>query len=270
MAIDSQADPQVSANPASVIENEIPAYRAVSATAVTSLILGFCSVFCFTSLWFLVVVVAAILFGVKALASIRQLPDILTGSKIATTGIGLSLVFGISAVAQVVTQELVLTSQSTAFAKRYVDVIKSEPIDMAVWYMQTPEYRKERTPAQVVEEMTASKNPGPEGGTVFTAQTIQLRAIKQRLAQPNQSIHFVTIENKLVDGLTHYANALVDLDGPATPDFPDKEQFALIELMKAPGAGPGDWRVREIRYPYTPASAGVQAEHKDDGHGHSH
>ena len=146
-------------------------------------------------------------------------------------------------------------------------MVQKESLANAVWYQQEPAYRKEKTPDALLEELKKVKTP-PD---FYSGQTRSIEAIKARLAEPNQEIHFAGIETKLIDGLTHYANALVDLDGPASAKFPDKEEFALVSLIRSPNAGGEDWKVRSITYPYKPASLGLQAEHKDDdGHGHSH
>jgi len=269
VASDSKSAPRsINDLDTSVIENEIPAYRAVSAGAVTSLVLGLASVFCFTSLWFLTLVAASILFGWNALRTIRRLPDILTGTGLAKAGIGFGLIFGLTSVTQIVVQDVMLNYEAGEFAKMYVNVLKSEPLPLAAWYLQPPDYRKDKSPDEVVDEMKKTKNPSTPDA--FGSQTKEIQAIKERLKEANQEIHFSKIESKLVDGLTQYANALVDLDGPGTKANPEKEQFALIDMIKTPGGGRLDWRIRSIRYPYEPATAGVQAERKDDGHGHSH
>ena len=57
MAIDEKASSQTD-DPAdaAVIDNELPAYRAISPGAIVTLVLGIASVFCFTDFWFLLVV----------------------------------------------------------------------------------------------------------------------------------------------------------------------------------------------------------------------
>ena len=268
MAIDSNSSTgSISDLESSVIENEIPTYRAVSAGAVTSLILGLASVFCFTSLWFLLVVAASIFFGWNALRTIRRLPDILTGASLAKAGIGFGLVFGLSSITHIIVTDAMLNYEASQFSKKYVEILKSEQLPLALWYFQPVDYRKDKTPEAVVEAMKKEKNPTTPD--VFASETAPVRAIKERLKGPNEEIHFSKIETKLSDGLTQYANALIEFDGPGSKDFPEKEQFALLELLKAPGAGRSDWRVRGIKFPYSPASTGLQIEKKmDDGHGH--
>lgn len=68
-------------------------YRALSSTAVASLIAGLLSVLCFFG-WSLAVIPAmGLLLGVRALWRIRRRPDEFTGGRIATAGILLSVVF---------------------------------------------------------------------------------------------------------------------------------------------------------------------------------
>lgn len=261
MAIDSASHLGASSDPeTSVIENEIPAYRAISARAVTSVVLGMASVFCFTSLWFTLVAAAAVVFGWAALRAIKRLPEILTGSSLAKTGIGLALVFSLTAITRAVVEDVMMTYDAGEFSKLYVATLQNEPIASAVYFKQPPSYRKEKTPAQLEEELKKSKSPA--NNDVYATETAAIRSIKEELKKPNAGIHFSKIESKLIDGATQYANALVDIDAP------DGEQFALLELMKEPGAGWGEWRIREIRFPYKPASSGVRQEKKDDGHGH--
>ena len=252
-----------------VIENEIITYRAISARAVASLVLGLASVFCYTSLYFLLVAGAAVLFGLAAHRAIRRVPDILTGVGLANAGIGLAALFGGTSTAMVVVEDYRLTQEATRFSQNYAKVLKDGSIAEAAWYKQSADYRKEKSPDDVVADMRKQRN-GPTGQNVFETETAEIKAIKERLAGPDRAIHFSRIENKVVEGLTHYANALLDLDGPADKDRP-AEEFALLEMIKRPGDGSGDWQVRAIRYPYKPASSGLQKEAKpDDGHGHSH
>ena len=271
MAIDTQSETQsqvpadlADTRTASVIDNEFPAYRAISARAVVSVILGLASVFCFTSLWFLLLAAISVGFGWAALRAIKRVPDILTGSGLAKTGIGLALVFGLTALTRSVVEDVMLTYDAGRFSKGYVEILKSEPIAKAIWYKQSVAYRKEKTPDQLIEELKGSKSPG--GGDHYSEEIAPIVAIKELLKKPKSAIHHTSIESKLVDGLTHYANALVDIDTP------DGEQFALLQMVKDPGSSFGDWRVREITFPYKPASTGVLQEKKadDDGHGHSH
>lgn len=266
MAIDSQTQPQIGSpgDPgSSIIENEIPAYRAISARAVTSMVLGLASVFCFTSLWFLLVTAASVWFGWAALRAIKRMPDVLTGANLAKTGIGLGLVFGLSAVTRTVVENAMITYDAGQFAKKYVEVLKTGTPGEAVWYKQSPEFREEKTVEQAEAELKKTKNPTiPD---VYAQETGPIVAIQELLKQPKSEIHYSAIESSLVDGLTHYANALIDIDTP------EGEKFALLELVKTPTGKFGDWRIREIIYPYRKASAQAQSDKKpDDGHGHDH
>jgi hypothetical protein len=253
---------------AAVIDNELPAYRAISPGAIVTLVLGIASVFCFTSLWFLVVVALAMVIGLLSIRKIRRLPDVLTGAVYARVGIALALVFGLSPVTNLVVSDFQMDRDASRFATHFTEVIKSQPVDTSLWFQQSPEYRKTKRPDEIAEEVKQVKSPASPD--MYKDKTASVSKIKERLRGPNEAIHFAKIESKAVDGLTIYANALIELDGPGTEEFP-KEQFALVELTKGPGSGPYDWVVKEIRFPYKPASAVAVVEKKgDDGHGHGH
>ncbi|WP_435006398.1 hypothetical protein P12x_003970 [Tundrisphaera lichenicola] len=250
-----------------VIENELPAYRAISAGSIVSVVLGVGSVFCFTDLWFLIVAAAGVLVGLLSIRKIRRFPEILTGSNYAKVGIGLSLVFALSSVTHEVASKFLIDHDASRFARQFTDVIKDQPVNMVLWYQQPVEYRKTKTPDEIAEEVKQTKNPMT--ADPYREKIASVTRIKQRLSGQGEQIRFAKIESKAVDGLTVYANALFELDGPGSPDFPEKEQFFLVEMMKNPGAQANDWIVREIRYPYKPASSFVNiVKPVDDGHGH--
>ena len=266
MAIDqppSTASPDPAAKPA--IENEFPAYRAISSTAVLSLLFGLASVFCYTDLWFLAFVAAAIILGLVSIRKIRRLPDVLTGTAFARVGIGVALLFGLTAVTRVVSQELLVNVDAGAFAKRYVGVLKDEPVNVALWYQQSPAYRKTKHPDEIAQELKKAKNP--TGADTYLEKSSAIQKIKDRLKGQGEEIHYSKIESKAIDGLTTYANALIELDGPGSKEFPEKEQFVLVEMVK--GGDGDDWVVKDVKFPYTPASVAATVVKKvDDGHGH--
>ena len=272
MAIDPNLAPSpTDLGPRPVIENEIPAYRAVSGAAVSSLLLGLTSLLCFADYRFIAVAAGAIVLGVLARRKIQRFPDILTGTRMAEVGIALGLIFSLSSVTVGVASEYVLNYQAGQFARRYVNIIKDEPLAMAVWYQQPPEVRNNKKPDEILSEL--QKTPkGPSGQDVFTEKTSAIRKVKDRLKGKGEEIHYAKVESKYADGLTHYINALIDLDGPGGGEFPEKEQFALLELIRPPGGGQNDWMVKDFRFPYRPASSIAAPVGKpEDGHGgHGH
>ena len=81
-------DPEL---PDSVIENELPAYRAISVRAVFSLVCGAIAIFTFAHPFFYLAAILAVVLGIVAHRAIRQHPDMLTGHGIANAGIALGL-----------------------------------------------------------------------------------------------------------------------------------------------------------------------------------
>ncbi len=269
MAIDqTSAAPPTGEVQTPAIENEFPTYRAISSAAVLSLIFGLGSVFCFADLWFLLLSAFGVGLGILAMRKIRQFPEVLTGAGLARVGIGVSLLFGLSALTQVLTQEITINIDAGQFARTFVGVLKDEPVSVSLWYQQPPVYRKTKSPDEIVDELKATKTPN---GDPYQQRAEPLVRIKDRLKTAGEQISYTQIESKAIDGLTVYANALLKLEGPGTAEHPEqKEEYALIELVRSPDADRLDWVVKEVLFPYTPKSAVATIEKKgvDDGHGH--
>jgi hypothetical protein len=249
------------------IENEFPTYRAISSTAVLSLICGVASVFCYADLWFLLLVAASVLLGLYSIKKIRKFPDVLTGAGLARVGIGIGLLFGLTAVTRLVAEDITVKLDAGQFAKFYMGVIKDEPVSVALWFQQSPAYRKEKSPDDLVDELKKTKNPSAPNPYDENSQPIL--KIQERIAGGKGELHYSQIESKYVDGLTLYANALLEVHGPATKDSPE-EEYALVQMMKASDGGRRDWVVKAVMFPYTPKSmvAAAERKHDDDGHGH--
>ena len=79
----------------SPIENELPAYRAISSRAVLSVLCGILAVFSIASPFFYIFAVLAVVLGFTADWNIQRYPDILTGRGLAQTGAALGLIFGL-------------------------------------------------------------------------------------------------------------------------------------------------------------------------------
>ena len=255
--------------PGSVIDNEIPAYRAINSTAIFSMILGVVSLLCFTDLMFLIVAVAAVLVGVLAIRQINKRSDVLTGTGFARVGIVLGIVFGIAATTSTMVQWMVLRGEVNRFCASFVDVLKKEPVAVAVWYHQPPSVRNTRKPDELVEELKKSSGGNPAGDT-YTQQTTPILRIKDALADKGSDIHFDEIELLTTRGLTAYANALFEVHRPAAKEAAEKEAFARVRIRKDNGNQRDEWTVEEIEFPYKRASYVEKAEPVDDGHGHGH
>ena len=271
MAIDPHPPTSpVAPGPRPVIDNEFPAYRAISGAAVASLLLGLTSILCFADYRFLGVAAAAVILGILASRKIARLSDILTGKRMAEVGMALGLVFAISSVTVGVASDLVLRWEVSKFANSYVKVLKDDPLAVAIWFQQPPDSRKAKSPDDILNELRNTKG-GPPGNDPYSERTTPILKIKNRIGGKGESIRYAKLESKYTDGLTQYANALLDLDGPGSTEFPEKEEFALLELVKSQGVGKNDWMVKEVRYPYKPLSTiAAPAPKDDDGHGHGH
>jgi len=99
----------------------------------------------------------------------------------------------------------------------------------------------------------------------------QLMKIKERLDDgPGQDVHFVKLEASGVNQMDTYAYALLELHGPPTKKFPEKEAYALLALRGQKHKGKMGWWIESARFPYEPSTHVHQEKPVDDGHGHAH
>lgn len=268
MALESQTSPAPSATDVQpVIENEIPAYRAISRLAVLSLVLGVLSVFCFADLTFLVAAVAAVVTGYLAERRIQRLPEILTGRGLAQAGLALGLIFGLAALTTDQVQSFLRKRDATRFANLYIGVLKKGSFDDCLWYRVPPSVRKNMSPADAVAQMQKSaRDP-----SMMENQVGPIRAIKDRLASdPKETLTFSSIEQQGLEGLDPYALAVLRLAGPGSKRFPNKEEFALLVLKGNRDGNKLDWWIENFEYPYKPKTHVMATKPVDDGHGHGH
>jgi len=246
-------DPKMSAPPleaaaeGSPIENEISAYRAISRAAIVSVVLGLASVLAFVHPSFAALGVLAILAGAAAKRSIARVPDVLTGRPMADAGIGLALFFTLSALTMMAVQDWIVVREATKFARAYAETLRDGSVEDGMFLQIPPSAREGKTPKQVADEMEAASR-GPAGG--YETRTKPLRQIKARLVStPDQAISFLKIDGHAVDGLAVRANAILELKGPASRDFPDPSQFALVRFRGQTNVPGYDWSIEELAFP---------------------
>ncbi len=252
---------------ASPIENEIAAYRAISPQAIFSLVFGVLTILSVADLNFLWCGVIAVVLGILADRKIQRHPEMLTGRGFAQAGVFIGLVFGLGTLTVTQVNGYIRTASAANFAKKYyVPALKNEPIDVAIWYKQPPQVRKEKSPADVMKQLkSAAKDP-----QMILMETMTYERIKARLAAAEgENVEFDRIESTTEDGLDTMAGARIKFTGPGSKAFPDKTEFALVVLR---GNAEKGWYVFDLKYPYVPKSYTPAPVKKgaEDGHGHSH
>jgi uncharacterized protein DUF4190 len=270
VAIESTTPPAPNApvqDELSIIENEIPAYRAISPMAVLSLILGLLSILCFADVMFVAAAVAAVVVGILADRKIQRLPDVLTGRGLAQAGIALGLIFSLSSVTIVAIQGIVRKNAASRFVNAYIKVLKEGTLDDCLWYRVPPAGREKTSPKEAVEQMrTMNREPG-----MFEAQSAPIKAMRSRLASsPEQRISLDEIEDEGLDGLDPYASIRLRLEGPTSKQYPQSVEYALLAMKGQREGGKLQWWLEDIRFPYQPKTHVVQPKPVDDGHGHGH
>jgi hypothetical protein len=249
---------------ASAIENEIPAYRAISPGAVFSLIFGILAVFCYAHPFFLLFAGTAVVLGILSDRKIQRLPDVLTGRGLAQAGIALGLVFGLTALTISTVQSVLLTREAGKFARQFEVVLAKGSYDDSLWYSQAPLARKDKTPAQLVAEMNKSTRDKP----MFDMRYGQLKALKDSVAAPGAEVHFQRIERQWDDGSISHASALYEVHQPKPTPPAESVSHALAILKGTKSAGRYEWWVDEMHFPYRPDTYVAPAKPVDDGHGH--
>jgi Domain of unknown function (DUF4190) len=249
----------------SPIENEIPAYRAISPGAIFSLILGILSFFSYTSLWFLALSIGAVVIGALSMRKIRRMPDILTGEKFAQAGIFLGLVFGLTASTISTVQQVIRMRRAEAVARSFERVIKEGTIEDCLWYSQHPERRKGLTPKKLAIEM---KSQSPQNVQMMEMELKPLRDLKAHADEPNARIHFLRIEGVGDPGTALEAEALYEVHSPQSKTPGDKDTFALAIVHQVDTNRKLEWWCDKVIFPYKPASYVAPEKPVDDGHGH--
>jgi hypothetical protein len=261
-----------------VIENEIPTYRAISGRAVACLVCGVLSVLCFAHWVFYPLPILAICLGVWAHRAIRRFPDMLTGQRLASTGIGLGILFGAASLTITTVQHYVRTRQATEFGKTYAKVLESGDMNSVLWYNSHPDTRKDKTADDIARERDAepkerrrmAENLGP---------IAQLNKLHDRVTSSKaQKVHFVKIEQVGEDEghgleLQIFALALFEVEGPPSAKFPEEKEYALAVLKARPKGRVYEWWTESVVFPYKPASYVAPLKPVGDSHGeggHSH
>jgi hypothetical protein len=248
-----------------IIENEIPAYRAISAMAIVSFLLGLLALLSFANFTFLIAAVAAVVTGILADRKIQRLPDVLTGRGIAQAGVALGLIFGLASVTADQVQSYIRTVEARKFAQQYAGVLHKGSLEQAVWYRLPPQFRDEVKLDQVMETM------GKSDPKMWEEKTRVIKEIKSRLASaPGEQIAVDHIEHHGLDGLDPFALVVLRLSGPGSKDFPSKEELALMVVRGKPTGKAYEWSLEDLVYPYKPNTYSLAVKPVDDGHGHGH
>jgi uncharacterized protein DUF4190 len=261
-----------------VIENEIPTYRAISGRAVFSVVCGVLSVLCFAHWVFYAFSILAIGVGVWAHRTIRRLPDMLTGQRLASVGIALGVVFGASSATIATVQYLVRSRQASLFATKYATVLESGDLSSILWYNSHPETRKDKTAADITRELE-TKPKERRSMELSMGPLAQMYKLHERItAAKGQKVRFIEIERVGEDDgngleMQIFATALFEVVGPPSEKFPAERQYALAVLKARPKGRTYEWWSETMMFPYTPATYKVPDKPVGDSHGeggHSH
>jgi len=264
-----EADPNSISSAA--IENEFPTYRAISRGAVFALLFGIMSLACFADPWyFLAIPIIAIVTGVLADRRIQRYPDILTGRNLAQAGIGMALIFSLSALTLSTVQRYIYAKSASRFAERYVEVLQKGGLGDMLYYAVDPKHRSSTTPEKLLE-MARTKESDPAKGEMADMRNAPYKRIMGRLSSGgDQHVEFIRIENVGMAEDKPFALALFKIHGPTSKAYTEEEQYIGVALKSLNDGSEDPWWVDEIQFPYKPATYAPAAKAVDDGHGHAH
>ena len=271
MAIDQESSPDATEpkpSRPSVIENQIPTYRAVSTMAVFALICGGLAFFSFTSSFFYIFAVLAVVLGVLAERSIQRRPDVLTGRGLARAGVAMGLIFGLSIATITTVQTYLIKREAGLFAAHYATMLKESSLADLYYVGLTPPARAATTPEDNLAQMASQR----EEAAMAEMRYAPLKNLSEFLkAAPEHTISFVEIEGLGSEDLIPVALAVYKVEDTGDEDHEAEYAMAVLKGMIPEGKRGYEWWVDDVRYPYQPQSyvAPVKAG-SDDGHGHAH
>jgi hypothetical protein len=251
----------------STIENELPTYRAVSPRAVAALVCGVLAVTSYASPYFLVFAALAVVLGISADRRIQRMSDVLTGRRLAQAGIGLGMIFGLTALSINTVQGVVRKKQAEQCAREYLDHLKKDSFEQLAWFGQSPTVRMSTTPDQLAEQMSKDNEHREQA----ERRLMGVRQLKNAVDHAGAEVHFEAIESHGEEGLDPYAAAIFEVHTPNAKDPEERERHALV-FMKAAKSPKGqyEWYVESVTFPYQKATFSGPVKPVDDGHGHAH
>lgn len=278
VAIESRASTSTERSPETVIENEIPTYRALSPWAVGSLVAGLVSILSFAEPTFLLAAIAAVLFGSRALVKLRQQPDLFTGKGLAQAGMVLGLVCGLSSVTMGYVQRMLLNRRAEAFVQGdLIKVLKDGDVDAALWYRLEPETRGSMSPEQVRQTFVNPKSPDP---LLLNSEMTPVRRICDAVGKEGAELRFARIERTDWDGVTPIVLGVLEIISPEHEepegnaqehaDHKHGPQYAAVILKSKRDGSRESWWVDKYIFPYRPNTYVEEMKPVDDGHGHAH
>lgn len=249
----------------SIMDNELPSYRAVSVWAIMSLLLGLASVFSFASYSFLAAAVGAVVCGAVALRRLKRYPELLTGSAMANLGIAIGLICGLASVTVGYTRDAMIKRDAMRFATAYCEVLQKGGIENALYLHSPPAARADTTPEGLMEIIQKESAESFE----MDPRTMSIRDVLAKLAKSKEEhVHTADVEGFGFEGLTPKAYVSIAFDGPESDKTP-AERYALLTLEGQDVGGRREWFVQTLTYPYASGSK-AQSNVVESAHGHAH
>src|SRR5262249_2585833 len=149
--------------------------------------------FSFAHSFFYLFAILAIVVGVAANVNVKRYPDMLTGRGLASAGIAMGLVFGLSSATIASVQTYVRTREAKNFDKKLAAILKAPKSGEAMWWSLYPDMRKDKTPTEYLHEYESAQGKERMAREQKLEPLIRLR--RRLTASKEEDIHFLKIES---------------------------------------------------------------------------
>lgn len=131
--------------------DELGQYRSLSSMAVVSFLLGLCSFLMLASPVLVVVPLAAIAMALLAMRGIANSDGGLTGTRLALSGIGLAVLFGVAAYARVAVRDELMQQQVEQASEQWLGMAADGDVDAMLEFMTKPAADKLKPAVEVAQ-----------------------------------------------------------------------------------------------------------------------
>jgi Domain of unknown function (DUF4190) len=251
----------------SPIENELPTYRKISNRAVFSLLSGVLAAVSFADLTFLIFAVLAVVLGILANLAIKRTPDVLTGRRLANTGIAMGVIFGLTVLTYTYVHSVILGRSAAKFGREYAEILNAKHLGAYLLYREPAEQRT-KSPDEKEKEYTSTKEKDRFMMDQRLAQILKLK----KLLEQGGHVEFVDIERQGIDSshpdaVYYFASAIYEVDAATKGE--SAHQYALAIFKGKVKGRHFEWWVEDTRFPYVRQSYEGEVKPVDDGHGHA-
>lgn len=233
------------ATPDTTVDGEYVSYRAIHPLAVICLVFGILSVLCLLDLGqFWLLPALAFVTGLYALRQVQRMPDVLTGEKVAKTGLAIAGCFFLISGTIASTHYLINWVRAGQFGTMYAAILQDGSLEEMTWYELSPQGRATTKPNDYMMDMV---NSAPSAD-ILGPKLDPFRTLRARRATKGQTVTFTGVKQLETDKLDTIAMLAFEVAGPTSENFPEPKQEALVVVRGNDASGVFDWTVESMKF----------------------